>query len=122
VCARNQKEAVLNNPAIAIPISGIFDRVGVDLVFGLNETPEGYKRIIVMTDAFTKFPWAKSIKSKKAIEIADRIKEYICLFGPMIILLSDFGLEFNNELVDTYSKILELNIGLHLALIHIQTV
>ena len=104
MCSKS-KGSRFKSPGIAIPISGIFDRVGVDLVFGLNETPEGYKGIIVMTDAFTKFPWAKPIKSKNAIEIAERIKEYICLFGPMKVLLSDFGLEFNNELVDTMLRI-----------------
>ena len=50
-------------------------------------------------------PKAEAIAREK--EIAERIKEYICLFGPMKILLSDFGLEFNNELVDTMLK----NIG-----------
>ena len=34
VCARNEREKILSHPARAIPISGIFDRVGCDLVFG----------------------------------------------------------------------------------------
>ena len=40
-CARNEREKIFNHPARAIPISGIFDRVGCDLVFGLPESSEG---------------------------------------------------------------------------------
>ena len=101
VCARNEREKILSHPARAIPISGIFDRVGCDLVFGLPESGEGYVGIIVFTDAFTKFPYAKPIRTKSAIEIAQRLKEYICLFGCMKVLLTDFGREFNNELIST---------------------
>lgn len=61
VSASNEKERIYNHPARAIPISGIFDMVGADLVFGLPETEEGYVGIIVLTDAFTKFPYAKPI-------------------------------------------------------------
>ena len=57
--------------------------------------------IIVLTDAFTKFPYAKPIRSKSAIEIAERLKEYICLFGCMKVLLTDFGKEFNNKILDS---------------------
>ena len=56
--------------------------------------------IIVITDAFTKFPYAKPIRSKTAEEIAERLKEYICLFGCMKILLTDFGKSFNNKVLD----------------------
>jgi hypothetical protein len=99
-CSRNEREKIFNHPARAIAISGIFDRVGCDLVFGLPESSEGNVGIIVLTDAFTKFPYAKPIRSKSAIEIADRLKEYICLFGCMKVLLTDFGREFNNKLLD----------------------
>jgi hypothetical protein len=101
LCASNEKVRIYNHPAYAIPISGIFDMVGADLVFGLPETEEGYVGIIVLTDAFTKFPYAKPIKSKSAIEIAEKLRKYICLFGPLKILLTDFGKEINIELLDT---------------------
>ena len=71
VCARNHFNPVLNHPAIAQKIGGILnDKVAVDLVFGLPETEEGYIGLIVFTDFFTKFPWARPIKSKTAIEMA----------------------------------------------------
>ena len=108
VCARNEREATLNHPAIALRVGGIFDRVGIDLVFGLPETSENYTGVMVITDAFTKFPWAKPIKSKSAVEIASILKEYICIFGPPKTILSDRGREFNNEIVDTMLK----NIGI----------
>ena len=103
-CARNQKEGELNHPAIALKVNGIFDRVGIDLVFGLPETPEGFVGVMVITDSLSKYPWAKPIKSKTAEEIAQVLKEYICIFGPPKIILSDCGREFNNEIIDTMLK------------------
>ena len=107
MCARNEKDATLNHPAVALKVTGIFDRVGVDLVFGLPETIDKYIGVMVITDAFTKYPWAKPIKSKTAIEIASVLREYICVFGPPKTILSDRGREFNNEIVNTMLK----NIG-----------
>ena len=52
---REMKKRRYSSPARAIPISGISDRVGGDLVFGLPESvPDEYTGIIVMTDDFKK--------------------------------------------------------------------
>jgi transposase InsO family protein len=59
------------------------------LVFGLPETAEGYIGIIIVTEYLKKYPHAFPIKSKFADEI----------FGPSNLMLSDMGLEFNNEIV-----------------------
>ena len=76
-------------------------------MFGLPETIDKYIGVMVITDAITKYPWAKPIKSKTAIEIASVLREYICVFGPPKTILSDRGREFNNEIVNTMLK----NIG-----------
>ena len=100
-CARNKKESELNHPAIALKVTGLFDRVGIDLTFGLPESSEGYIGVMVITEALSKFPWAKPIRSKSAKEIANILKEYICIFGAPKSIVSDRGTEFNNEIVDT---------------------
>ena len=103
-CARNKKESEFNHPAIALKVTGLFDRVGIDLTFGLPESSEGYIGVMVITEALSKFPWAKPIRSKSAKEIANILKEYICIFGAPKTIVSDRGTEFNNEIVDTMLK------------------
>jgi hypothetical protein len=100
VCSRNQKEIPTYHPAIALEVNGIFDRIGIDLIFGMKETDEGFCGILVITEYLTKYPYAKPIKSKSAEEIAQHLLEYICFFGPPKEILSDQGTEFNNELVN----------------------
>jgi hypothetical protein len=77
----NQLERVWNHPAKALPVTGIFDRIGMDLLLGLKETNEGYIGILVITEYLSKYPYAVPITSKSAEEIARRLFEYISLFG-----------------------------------------
>jgi hypothetical protein len=107
VCARNQKTREVNNPANSLKVLGIFDLIGIDLVFGLPETSDGYIGVIVITEYLTKFPYVKPIKSKRAEEIAAILWEYISIFGPPKGILSDQGNEFNNQLMSMITK----NIG-----------
>ncbi|CAF1103419.1 unnamed protein product [Brachionus calyciflorus] len=99
-CQRHQKCKILNHPAQALKVDGIFARIGIDLVFGLPVTEEGYKGIMVITEYLSKFPYAEPIKSKSREEIVQILWRYISLFGPTKIVLSDQGIEFNNKLVD----------------------
>ena len=99
-CQRNEGAPILDHEAKALKVTGIFDRIGVDLVFGLPMTNEGYIGVIVITEYLSKYPYVKPIKSKTAIEIAERIWEYICMFGPPKEILTDQGKEFNNSIMD----------------------
>lgn len=99
VCLRNQKVRHYDQPARAIKVTKLFERIGIDLVFGLPETEEGYKGIFVVTEYLSKFAYARPIKSKTAEEIADKLIEYICQYGPPKILMSDQENEFNNQVM-----------------------
>jgi hypothetical protein len=55
---------------------------GMDLLFGLPPTAEGYTGIVVITEYVTKFPYAAPIKSKCSAGIAEKLFEYVSLFGP----------------------------------------
>ena len=98
-CLRNKKPRILEHPAMAIEPTGIFDRIGIDLVFGLPETNENYRGILVITEYVSKYPYAVPIRSKTAEEVAQHLFQYISIFGPPKILQSDQGTEFNNKLV-----------------------
>ena len=98
-CLRHQKTAIQVHPALAIRITGIMDRIGMDLVFGLPETTDGYIGLFVITEALTKYPYAVPIKSKTAIEIAQKLFMYITLFGSPKEIISDQGKEFCNSII-----------------------
>ena len=105
VCIRHQPRAPIIHPAIAIEVNGIFERVGIDLVFGLPETAEGYTGILVITEYLTKYPYAVPIKTKTAEEIARKLFIYISIFGPPKILLSDQGKEFLNQIINNLANV-----------------
>ena len=60
---------------------------------------------MVITEYLSKYPYAVAIKSKTVEEIAKNLFDYICLFGPPKILLSDQGKEFLNECVNKLSSL-----------------
>ena len=49
-CQHLQRTRIYEHPAIALPIYSIFDRMRLDLVFGLSVTERGFKGILVMTE------------------------------------------------------------------------
>jgi hypothetical protein len=103
-CKEYKVSRVIDHPAKALEILSIFHRIGLDLVFGLPLTPEGYKGLLVIIEFVSKYVWATPIKSKNAEEIAEKLLEYISLFGPSMEILSDQGTEFNNKIVEQLLK------------------
>ena len=104
VCQRNQKETSIHHPAMAINVNGINDMIGIDLVFGLNETIEGYTGILVIIEYLSKTPFVKPIKTKSAEEVADILMEYISIYGPPKVIVTDQGCEFNNKLINNITN------------------
>lgn len=103
-CLRNEKSRKVEHPAKGMFVDKLHQRVGMDLVLGLPCTEEGYVGIMVITDYLSKFPWAVPIKSKQASEIAERLIEYISIFGQPEEILSDQGKEFLNEVIEQLTK------------------
>ena len=103
-CRKEHRVVPMEHPAKALKVNGIFDRIGMDLTFGLPTTQEGYNGLLVITEYLTKYPYAVPIKSKTAEEIAEKLLVYISLFGPPKTILSDQGTEFNNAVVDRLIK------------------
>jgi hypothetical protein len=52
-CQRHQKTRIYEHPPLALPIYSIFDRMGLDSVFGLPVTERGFKGISGMTEVLT---------------------------------------------------------------------
>ena len=48
VCQQFERARIYDHPAKALQILGLFDRVDIDLVFGLPLTLEGFKGILLL--------------------------------------------------------------------------
>ena len=99
-CERNSRAKVYNHPAIAIKVNGLFDTLHLDLVLGLEVTKDGYNGIFTLMEAFASYPGAYPIKTKTKFEIGSLLRNWICLFGPPKVILSDQGSEFINDIID----------------------
>lgn len=75
VCLRHDRGKVLEQEAQSPEVSGIFERIGIDLVLGLPETGERYIGVCVIAGYLTKFPIAYPIKSQQSEEIAKCLRE-----------------------------------------------
>lgn len=104
-CTRHSPTRQLEHPMKSLNITGVLDRVGIDCVFGLPITKEGFKGIVVFTDYLSKYPFVKPIKTKSAEEIAMYLMEFISLFGPPKVLLSDQGTEFTNKILNEFYRL-----------------
>ena len=99
-CQRMNHGRTYHHPAQALPIVGLFDRVGIDLVLGLpSDNPENFNGIVVITEYLSKYPHAMPIRSKEATEIVEHLFFFISQFGAPDTLLSDQGTEFLNACV-----------------------
>ena len=73
------------------------DLVHMDLE-GPVKTRQGKQYILIIIDAMTKHATLRLIPNKKAPAIAREMYRYSCLYGVPKRMVSDNGLEFNNEL------------------------
>ena len=87
-----------------IPVTKVWNRVGIDLVGPLPETRAGNKYIITLRDYFSKWPEAAPLQSKCAEGVADFLFQVFCRHGWPKIVQSDQGREFINEVNDCLFK------------------
>src|SRR6266542_2229451 len=88
------------NELYPIPLSGIFDRWGVDVVGLLLITPKGNQYIIVAVEYLSKWQKAKVVNEANALSISNFLyQNIICRFGCFTHLHTDRGTEFVNEIV-----------------------
>ena len=66
---------------------------------------EDYKWILHARDHFTKYSWAYPLTSKRADEVAEKLTEIFCSFGPSKILQSDNGREFVANVINEIANL-----------------
>ena len=93
------------------PISALFpwDHIEIDLIGPFPNSEGGYEYIITVTDVLSNFTIIRPLKSKSAKEVATRLWEIICDFGPPKIIQSDQGKEFVNSLLDALTTLMGID-------------
>ena len=90
------KKGVVVKPIVT---SDVNRRAQVDCI-DMQSNPDGeYKYIMVYQDHLTKWTVLRPLKTKKAEEIAENLVNIFCHFGSPLILHSDNGREFVNEVI-----------------------
>jgi len=99
-CARNKSFTPIEHPAKAIPITGMFERIGMDITGDFPKV-DGYYKLLVIKEYLTKFVRVYPLRSKEKEEVAENLWKWISLYGPPKQVLSDQGGEFMNHVMDS---------------------
>lgn len=85
------------------------DRLGVDIMGPLPETPRGNKYILSVTDHFTKWVEIFAVPNQTAVTCAQEIlNEVICRYGCPLAILTDQGRNFESEVFQQLCTLLEI--------------
>ena len=103
VCMRHHKERVIDHPARSVEITGVRDRVNIDLVRGLPVV-DGYDTLWLAVDSLTKYPVVEPIQSKSASSVVEQLGRLVTTFGAPKVILSDQGPEFCNRIVEEWAR------------------
>ena len=96
-------------PLLPLPTSERFQRIHMDFLGSLPTTSEGHKHILLIVDAFTKWPEAFPMKSTHASEVARVFfDEFICRYGAPTSILTDRGQQFMSHLLEHLCKLLQI--------------
>lgn len=110
VCSRMKHS--YRKPRVALGdmrVGAPLDRISIDLVGPLPETPRGNQHILVLTDHFSKWAEAYPVPDQTALTCADVIcKEFIAKFGCPLSIHTDQGRCFEAELFQEICKLLEI--------------
>ena len=86
-----------------------FQRVHMDLMGPLNCSTSGFKYILTVIDALTRYLIAVPLRSKEAREVAQAfVKNVVCRHGTPVQLVTDQGGEFVNDVLRGVSESLQV--------------
>ena len=106
-CMKRKSPAGRRHPLGNIPTGHHWDRITMDILDVCDPTPDGYRYILVIADYFSKWTEAFPIKDKCADTVADVLVNKIILrFGMPLVIHSDQGREFENELMKSLCLLL----------------
>jgi len=80
-----------------IKVTKPWNVVGMDLMGPFPTSPQGNMYVLTMTDLFTKWVFAKSLKCKTAVEVAKGVLQAFNAYGLVERIITDQGREFVNQ-------------------------
>ena len=109
-CMKSKRLPINLRSPLQQQISGApFERIAVDLMGPFETTSKDHKYVAVFQDYFTKWVIAEPLHDKKAISVADLFyTKWIALFGCPLVLHSDRGGEFKNDIVSRLCQVLRV--------------
>ena len=100
-------------PGLFCPVEtpdGPFQLLGIDYCGPFKRTPRDNQYILCITDYFTRWITAVALPNCTAQTTAQTIfNEYICRYGVPISILTDQGTHFNNQLMDSMTRLIGYN-------------
>ena len=91
------------------PEAGVWERIHIDMLGPLPKTKEGYQYVLLVVDAFSKWPETFKLKGSSAVEVADVLyNEIFCRYGATKELVSDRGANFLSKVVTRLSKLFNI--------------
>ena len=85
------------------------ERIAIDILGPLPETPRKNKFILVVSDYFTKWTESYPIPNQEAATVAEKlVSEFICRFGVPRELHSDQGTNFESKVFGEICKLLDI--------------
>ena len=86
-----------------------FEKVQIDIVGPLPETPSGNKYILRIQDNFLKYPDAIALSSLNSVSIAHALaEEFISWYGCPKMIHIDQGSNFTSNIMKTFCKIFKI--------------
>ena len=109
-CALCQKLSAIKQDVKTRPFTlasySPMSRIAIDTLGPLPETEKGYKYVIVIIDAFSRFVKLYPCQDVTAFSAMQAILEWIGIFGCPEELVSDNGTQFSNELIDNLLELM----------------
>jgi len=87
---------------------GLWDKIAVDSIGPLPESPDNHKYILTVIDTFSRFIELIPIKDLTAEVTADAIIQIIGRYGKPCGIQSDNGTQFVNQIIDQLNKLLDI--------------
>lgn len=82
-----------------IKVTKAWTVIGMDLMGPFPTSPQGNIYVLTMTDLFSKWVFAKSLKCKTAVEVATGVLQAFNAYGIVERIITDQGREFVNQVI-----------------------
>ena len=102
------KLKILSSPFV-LSTYNMFERVAFDTVGPLPESADGYKYILVFIDCFSRWAHLFALRRLLAKEAAEKMIQYIGIYGSPKQWLSDQGTQFKNDVHAELNKLLGID-------------